>query len=58
LKVVEWKPESESSGLFGWLFQSLAGAFGLPAEKIASLVGQIASTLKLDGLVSVWHPAS
>jgi len=58
LKVVEWKPESESSGLFGWLFQSLAGAFGLPAEKIASLVGQISSTLKLDGLVSVWHPAS
>jgi protease-4 len=58
LKVVEWKPESESSGLFGWLFQSLAGAFGLPAEKIAALVSQISSTLKLDGLVSVWHPAS
>jgi protease-4 len=58
LKVVEWKPESESSGLFAWLFQSLAGTYGLPAEKIAGLVGQMSSTLKLDGLVSVWHPAN
>ena len=58
LKIVDWKPESESSGLFGWLSQSLAGAFGLPAEKIADAVGQISSTLKLDGLVSVWHPSA
>jgi hypothetical protein len=36
----------------------LAGAFGLPAQKIAALVSQISSTLKLDGLVSVWHPAN
>jgi protease-4 len=58
LKVVDWQPESESSGLFGWLFQSLAGAFGFSAEKLIGLVGQISSTLKLDGLVSVWHPAA
>jgi protease-4 len=58
LKVIDWKPESESSGLFGWLFQSLAGAFGISVEKIAGLVGQISATLKLDGLVSVWHPAA
>jgi protease IV len=58
LKVVDWKPETESSGWFGWLFQSLASTFGISAEKIVGLVGQISSTLKLDGLVSVWHPAT
>jgi protease-4 len=58
LKVIDWKPESESSGLFGWLSQSVASAFGISVEKIAGLVGQISATLKLDGLVSVWHPAA
>jgi protease-4 len=58
LKIVDWKPETESAGLFGWLFQSLAGAIGISAERITGLVGQISTTLKLDGLVSVWHPAS
>jgi len=58
LKVVEWKPQAESSGLFDWMFGSLAGALVAPAGKIASLFGQISSSLKLDGLVSVWHPAS
>jgi protease-4 len=58
LKIVDWKPEREGSGLFGWLFNSLAGAIGISAEKIAGLVGQISATLELDGLVSVWHPAA
>ena len=58
LKVVDWKPAEESSGLFGWLFQSLAASIGISAEKIASIAGQISDTLKLDGLVSVWHPAA
>ncbi len=58
LKIVDWKPEQESSGLFGWLFQSMSGAFGISSEKILALVGQVTATLKLDGLVSVWHPAS
>jgi protease-4 len=58
LKVVDWKPERESSGLFAWLFQAMAGLVGVSAEKIAGVFGQVASTLKLDGLVSVWHPAS
>jgi protease IV len=58
LKIVDWKPAPESSGLFGWLFQSLAASIGLSAEKIAGLASQISATLKLDGLVSVWHPAS
>ena len=58
LKIVDWKPAQESAGLFGWLFQSLAGAIGLSAERIAGIAGQISATLKLDGLVSVWHPAA
>jgi protease-4 len=58
LKVVDWKPEQESSGLFAWLFQSLAAFAGISADKIAGLLGQVTATLKLDGLVSVWHPAS
>ena len=58
LKIVDWKPETETFGLFGWLFQSLAGAVGISAERISGLVSQISATLKLDGLVSVWHPAS
>jgi protease-4 len=58
LKVVDWKPASESSGLFGWLFQSIAASVGISAEKIAGLASQISDSLELDGLVSVWHPAS
>lgn len=58
LKIVDWKPATESAGLFGWLFQSLAASIGLSAEKISDLASQISATLKLDGLVSVWHPAS
>lgn len=58
LKIVDWKPETETFGLFGWLFQSLAGAVGISAERISGLVSQISATLTLDGLVSVWHPAS
>jgi protease-4 len=57
LKIVDWKPTQESAGLFGWLFQSLAASIGLSAERIAGIAGQISATLKLDGLVSVWHPA-
>jgi protease-4 len=58
LKVIDWKPKQESSGLLGWLVQSLAGLTGIPGEQIAGLAGQIMATLKLDGLVSVWHPPS
>jgi protease-4 len=58
LKIVDWQPVQESSGLFGWLLQSLAGAIGISAERIAGIAGQISATLKLDGLVSVWHPVA
>jgi protease-4 len=44
--------------MFGWLFHSMSGAFGLSPERILGWVGQVTATLKLDGLVSVWHPAS
>ncbi len=58
LKIVDWKPKEESSGLFGWFFKSMAASIGISAEKFAAVTGQISATLKLDGLVSVWHPAS
>ncbi len=58
LKIVDWKPAAESSGWFGWLSQALGSAFGLSVERFAGVIGQISATLKLDGLVSVWHPAS
>ncbi|MGE5261699.1 MAG: signal peptide peptidase SppA [Actinomycetota bacterium] len=58
LKIVDWKPQEESSGVFGWLIHSTASFSGISTEKIAALLGQITATLKLDGLVSVWHPAS
>jgi protease-4 len=58
LKIVDWKPEAESSGLSSWLFQSIASALGPSAEKIGALAGEIATSLELDGLVSLWHPAS
>jgi protease IV len=58
LKVVDWKPAEDSSGWFGWMSQAVGAVFGLSAERLAGLFGQISSTLKLDGLVSVWHPSS
>ncbi|MGC2409258.1 MAG: signal peptide peptidase SppA [Methyloceanibacter sp.] len=57
LSIVEWKPKSESHGIFSWLFGSIASSLGVPAERIASLFGQVSAGLKLDGLVSLWHPA-
>jgi protease IV len=56
LSIIDWKPEEESSGLFGGLFHSIASGFGVSADTIAVLLGQAAASLKLDGLVSLWHP--
>jgi protease-4 len=58
LRVVDWEPKPESSGLYGWLFDSMAAIFGIYDSKIATLLNQTSVALKLDGLVSVWHPAS
>lgn len=58
LKVVDWKPEASSS--FG-LFSQIGGLAGRLLGQ--SWLGQVLvrdpglSTLGLDGLVSVWHPA-
>jgi protease-4 len=58
LKVVQWEPKEESSVLFSLLFDSAGAMLGLPGGKIASLLEGASASLNLDGLVSVWHPAS
>ncbi|MFZ0399173.1 MAG: signal peptide peptidase SppA [Methyloceanibacter sp.] len=57
LSVVEWEPKSESGGIWGWLFGSIASSFGIAADNFVSLFGQVSEGLRLDGLVSLWHPA-
>lgn len=57
LSIVEWKPRREEGGILSWLFGSIASALGLPAERIVALLSENIAGLKLDGLVSLWHPA-
>lgn len=57
LSIVEWKPRREEGGILSWLFGSIASALGLPAERILALLSENIAGLKLDGLVSLWHPA-
>jgi protease-4 len=57
LSVVDWKPRAESSGILRWLFGSIASGFGVTTDNFASLFGQVSEGLRLDGLVSLWHPA-
>jgi protease-4 len=56
LKVVDWKPGGSSSGVLDWVTGSVARLFGSTAGNLAGLFDQISSSLKLDGLVSLWHP--
>jgi protease-4 len=58
LKVRQWKPKEESTGFWRWLLDSGTTIFGLSASKIAAFLGEATAALELDGLVSVWHPAS
>ncbi len=58
LQIVEWEPKAESNDWYGWLFESMAEKFGISGDGIAAVLGQASATLKLDGLVSVWHPAA
>ena len=58
LSVVEWKPKTESGGALSWLFGSIASGLGNSAANLLSLFGQVSEGLRLDGLVSLWHPAS
>jgi protease IV len=57
LSVVEWKPKAESGGILSWLFGSIASSLGVSAGNFISLFGQVSEGLRLDGLVSLWHPA-
>jgi protease-4 len=57
LSVVEWKPKAESDGILSWLFGSIASSLGVSAGNFVSLFGQVSEGLRLDGLVSLWHPA-
>ena len=57
LSVVEWKPKTDSGGVLSWLFGSIASGLGISAANFASLFGQVSEGLRLDGLVSLWHPA-
>jgi protease IV len=57
LSVVEWKPKAESGGVLSWLFGSIASGLGISAANFVSLFGQVSEGLRLDGLVSLWHPA-
>lgn len=58
LKVRQWRPRAEASGLFGMVLNAAAGMLGVSGSKIAALLDQVSTALNLDGLVSVWHPAS
>jgi protease-4 len=57
LSVVEWKPKADSDGVLSWLFGSIASRLGMSYANFASLFGQVSEGLRLDGLVSLWHPA-
>ena len=57
LSVVDWKPIAESGGILSWLLGSIASSLGVQADKLVSLFGQVSEGLRLDGLVSLWHPA-
>jgi protease-4 len=56
LSVVEWKPRTESGGVMSWLFGSLASLLGVSTSNLVSLFNQVSEGLRLDGLVSLWHP--
>lgn len=60
LEVVDWKPKASSSlGLLGALGSIAGGLLGDSEAHLVRILGRdrSLSTLGLDGLVSVWHPA-
>ena len=58
LRVRQWKPVTEETGFLGLAAESIAAAFGFSGGKFAALFDEATAVLELDGLVSVWHPAS
>ncbi|MBX2806134.1 MAG: signal peptide peptidase SppA [Hyphomicrobiales bacterium] len=59
IMIIEWKADdsSESSVLMKSVIRFAASAFGIPADRIALLLGDSHSLNQLDGLVSLWHPS-
>lgn len=59
LKAVDWKPESDGFSLFGSAAGWLARAVGLGSGNWDQLWKEntLLDRLKLDGLVSLWHPS-
>lgn len=58
LRVRQWKPPAEETGFLGFATQSIAAIFGVSESKFVGLLDEAGAVLELDGLVSVWHPAS
>jgi len=58
LRVRQWKPVTEETGFLGLAAESIAAALGFSGSKFAALLDETTAVLELDGLVSVWHPAS
>ncbi|MEM7192461.1 MAG: signal peptide peptidase SppA, partial [Pseudomonadota bacterium] len=58
LRIRQWKPAKEETGFLGLVFDSMTSAFGASGSQIAALLDETSAVLALDGLVSVWHPAS
>ena len=60
LKVIDWKVTQDTPlSLITGLVKALTTATGLPLDQFLGLPGteQTISGLRLDGLISVWHPA-
>ena len=60
LKVVDWKPKKESGfGIWSSLGDAAADLLGETGSSVIGIAqrDRTLSTLGLDGLVSVWHPA-
>lgn len=58
LRIRQWKPREDEEGFLGLMMNAVASAFGVSGSKVTALLDQAAAVLELDGLVSVWHPAS
>ena len=58
LKLIDWKPQRDSSGLFftqatlKWIAGQLGFGAGVPET---ALPQQLKKRLFLDGLLSIWH---
>ena len=58
LSVIEWKLPAERSGLLDWVLGVFGRAIGQSAGGAAGLFDVFRSGLKLDGLISLWHPGT